>query len=294
MQYFSRRLTCIIGQMKSLGTFLSTPTDGKKLRLSGITKPTIPVPVSRQSATLNIFDQPITDQGHSRDHPSDAQQDRHSSRHSHHHDYLSDAQDTRLQRSSSPSQHSHSTHRGRQQDRHSNNRLQHSTSPLRDSHPTRRGHREDHSSDSRRSRPARSSRHSSSPSPRKRTASRSLSPELPAKRGKVAQWHNGQAPQGRAKARDYEDSVYHGIIQACHDFEARIGSAGAWPDTEVQVAWARDCWNKVCADIGEQYELTERILGLVCAQTYIQLWIKSLFFHRSSLVVRMLVAMSKI
>ena len=285
--------------MKSLGTFLSTPTDGKKLRLSSITKPTIPVPVSSQSTTLNIFDQPITDQGHSRDHPSDAQQDCHSSHHSHNHDHLSDTQDTRLQRSSSPSQHSHSTHRGQQQDHHSshhghNIRLQHSTSPLRYSHPIHRGHWEDHSSDSQCSRPTHSSCHSSSPSPWKRTASRSLSPELPAKQGKVAQWHNGQAPQGRAKAQDYEDSVYRGIIQACHDFEARIGSAGAWPDTEVQVAWARDCWNKVCTDIGEQYELTERILGLVCARIYIQLWINSLSFHRSSLVVRMLVAMSRI
>jgi hypothetical protein len=98
---------------------------------------------------------------------------------------------------------------------------------------------------------------------------------LPVKRTKVvvAQWHNGQAPQGRAKARDYEDSVYRGIIQACHDFEARIGSADAWPDHEEQVVWARDCWNIVCTNMGEQYELTEQILGLVCASINIQLQI---------------------
>jgi Domain of unknown function (DUF6532) len=123
-----------------------------------------------------------------------------------------------------------------------------------------RGRRHDHSSDDHL--PPRSE-HSLPNLSCKRTASRSLSPAPPTKKGKVSEWHNGQAPQGRAKARDYEDTVYHGIVQACHDFEARIGASGAWPDPEEQIAWARDAWDIVCKDIGEQYELTKRMLGLV-------------------------------
>jgi hypothetical protein len=100
------------------------------------------------------------------------------------------------------------------------------------------------------------------------TASRSLSPAPPTKKGKVSEWHNSQAPQGRAKARDYENTVYHGLVQACHDFEARIGASGAWPDPEEQIVWARETWDIVCKDIGKQYELTKRMLGLVSDNLY--------------------------
>jgi len=59
--------------MKSLRTFPLTPDCGKKLRLSGIKNLAIPIPVSSQSATPNLFGQPITDRDHSQDCPSGAQ-----------------------------------------------------------------------------------------------------------------------------------------------------------------------------------------------------------------------------
>jgi hypothetical protein len=97
----------------------------------------------------------------------------------------------------------------------------------------------------------------------KRVASRSVSPARPRKHLKVAQWHNGVTPTGRAKARDYEDSVYHLIIKACHDYEARIGGKYSWPELDQQIAWAQEAWKKACEVVKEEYELTDRILALV-------------------------------
>jgi hypothetical protein len=79
----------------------------------------------------------------------------------------------------------------------------------------------------------------------------------------VAQWHNGMAPTGRPKARDYDDTVYHLIIKACHDYEACIGGKNTWPELDKQITWAQDAWKKACEVVKEEYELTDRILGLV-------------------------------
>ena len=57
--------------------------------------------------------------------------------------------------------------------------------------------------------------------------------------------------------------MYSLIIKACHDYEARIGSKYAWPKLDKQIAWAQDTWKIACNKVGEQYELTDRILGLV-------------------------------
>ena len=97
----------------------------------------------------------------------------------------------------------------------------------------------------------------------KRVASRSVSPAQPRKHLKVAQWRNGVTPTGRAKARDYEDSVYHVIIKACHDYEARVGGMYSWPELDQQFAWAQEAWEKACAVVKEEYEVTDRILSLV-------------------------------
>jgi hypothetical protein len=79
----------------------------------------------------------------------------------------------------------------------------------------------------------------------------------------VAQWRNGVTPTGRAKARDYEDSVYHVIIKACRDYEARIGGVYEWPQLDQQIAWAQEAWKNACEVVKEEYELTDRILALV-------------------------------
>jgi len=125
------------------------------------------------------------------------------------------------------------------------------------------------------------------------TASWSLSPAPAAKKGKVSKWHNDQAPQGCAKAQDYKDTVYHGIVQACHNFEAWIGASGAWPDPEEQIMWARDAWDIVCKDISEQYELTKRMLGSV-GDSPAQVGSMLMSLCRSRLTDLALVVMSKI
>ena len=112
---------------------------------------------------------------------------------------------------------------------------------------------------------SRASSRPSSPSSRKRTASRSLSAAPPRKQSKtvVPQWLNGQVPTGRAKAHDYEHDVCNLIIKACHDFESRVCSLDAKPDLDTQILWAKDAWKMVCDVIDIDYELTDRILGLV-------------------------------
>jgi hypothetical protein len=168
------------------------------------------------------------------------------------------------------------------------------TSDIFDQPLTNRGRRHDRSSDDHPQYHSPRSRPSSSP-PRhasKRPASRSLLPAAPVKRGKIAQWHNDRAPQGRPKARDYEDTVYCGIIQACHDFEARIAATAAWPDPDKQITWARDAWDIVFNNPDEQYDLSKRMLGLVSNQFHISQKLIS-YIHRSSLVAHVPAVTSK-
>jgi hypothetical protein len=90
------------------------------------------------------------------------------------------------------------------------------------------------------------------------------SPGRPGKRcSKVAQWRDGRAPSGHPKAHDYEPEPCHLIIKACHDYEARIGAKNAWPDQEEQITWARDTWRIACEKGEENYELSDRMLGIV-------------------------------
>ena len=70
-------------------------------------------------------------------------------------------------------------------------------------------------------------------------------------------------PTGCTKAQDYEDSVYHLIIKACHDYKAHIGGKYSWPELDQQIAWAQEAWKKACGIVKEEYELTDRILALV-------------------------------
>jgi hypothetical protein len=112
------------------------------------------------------------------------------------------------------------------------------------------------------------SSHPPSPSSRKRTASQSLSAAPPRKQSKtvVPQWLNGQAPTGWVKAHNYEHNVCNLIIKACHDFESHVCSLDAKPDLDTQILWAKDTLKKACDVIYIDYELTDRILGLVHVQ----------------------------
>ena len=232
--------------MKSLGTFASTPASRKKLRRSGAS---LSAPTNTRATTPDLFDEPVIDRGRQRDHSPGSHRSRNSS---HHH----------CTGSSAPAS------------------TRPTTPHLTDEPVTDHGCQRGRSFGSQHS----VSRTSLSPLYRgnKRAASQSPSLTVPTKRVKdlkVAQWHNGRAPQGRPKARDYEDTVYRAIIQACHDFEARIGALGAWPDVDKQIAWARDAWGIVCKDIGEQYELTDRMLGLVSDPLIYHFEANFFFFH---------------
>jgi hypothetical protein len=228
--------------MRSLGTFASTPTGRKKLRRSGAPKSGSSAPASTRPTTPDLFDEPVTDRGRQRDRSPGSQRSRYSS-----HYYRTGSFAPTSTRPTTPvlsnepvadRDHQHQLSSGSQRSRHSSHhRGTASPTGATSISPLRHGN--------------------------KHPASRSPSPAVHTKRGKVAQWHNGRAPQGRAKARDYEDAVYRGIVQACHDFEARVGAQGAWPEPDVQITWAREAWSIVCKDIGE-YELTDRMLGLVC------------------------------
>jgi len=96
----------------------------------------------------------------------------------------------------------------------------------------------------------------------------SSSPARGRPQAKVAQWANGLAPTGRAKAHDYEAEACQIIIQACHEYEARIYTLDAWPEQDTQIAWARDTWKIACEAAGGRYQLSDRILGIACTIHY--------------------------
>jgi hypothetical protein len=196
--YCALSILLISSQIKSLGTFASTPVS-RKLRPNAISQRRALGPLSNN----NLFSEPATDHGHQRG---------------------------RSDCSTSP------VTRGRTHSRSSAALSPHRRSSLTPANFSPIG---------------------------KRVASRSASPAQPRKHLKVAQWHNGIAPTGRAKARDYEDTVYHLIVKACHDYEARIGGKHEWPELDTQIAWAQDAWKKACEVVKEEYELTDRILSLV-------------------------------
>ena len=228
--------------MRSLGTFASTPAGRKKLRRSGAPKSGSSAPASTRPTTPDLFDEPVTDRGRQHNHSPGGQRSHHSSHYYHAGSFApTSTRPTTPVLSNEPvTDHNHQRYHspGSQHSRHSSHH--HSTSSLTSATsilPLHHGC--------------------------KHPASRSPSPAVRTKRGKVAQWLNGRAPQGRAKAQDYKDAIYRGIVQACHDFEARVGALGAWPEPDVQITWACEAWSIVCKDIGE-YELTDRMLGLVC------------------------------
>jgi hypothetical protein len=155
---------------------------------------------------------------------------------------------------------------------HRHERPHHSRSHSRS--PVTRGHLHSHLGASSSSRGRSTSPHRCSPltptnvSPiSKRVASRSASPAQPCKHPKVVQWYDGKAPTGCPKACDYEDAIYPLIIKACHDYEARIGGLNMWPKLDEQITWAQDAWKTACAVVKEEYELTDRMLGLVSFST---------------------------
>ncbi|OCH85605.1 hypothetical protein OBBRIDRAFT_739620 [Obba rivulosa] len=74
-------------------------------------------------------------------------------------------------------------------------------------------------------------------------------------------------PSSDPKASDYEFKVSRIILRAIRTWEVRLFTMNAFPDQDLQLEWARDCWDLTCEAAGEEYELTDRILGLVSHET---------------------------
>ena len=100
----------------------------------------------------------------------------------------------------------------------------------------------------------------------------------------MAQW---SGTHWMTEAHDCEHDVCGLIIKACHDFESRVCSLNAKPDLDKQILWVKDAWKKVCNTVYIDYELTNRILGLVRVQHLRYLGELMLACFRSNHVPRM-------
>lgn len=50
---------------------------------------------------------------------------------------------------------------------------------------------------------------------------------------------------------------------AIREFSVRVCTRTALPDPEVQIAWANEVWKNACKTVEEEYEITDRVIGLV-------------------------------
>jgi hypothetical protein len=77
------------------------------------------------------------------------------------------------------------------------------------------------------------------------------------------------------------------IIKACHDYRAHIGGLNMWPKLDEQIAWAQDVWKMACAVVKEEYELTDRMLGLVSfsSKSYVHVLTPSRSINRAPVLM---------
>lgn len=85
--------------------------------------------------------------------------------------------------------------------------------------------------------------------------------ELP----QVAGWNNNVPPIGGKgpRARDYTDEVYRLILKACLRYEIFIVTEQAFPDANEQTQAAHTFFKEACEDMGNNYQVTDRITGIV-------------------------------
>lgn len=97
------------------------------------------------------------------------------------------------------------------------------------------------------------------PSKRARASSPVASPKELSK----CEWRDGKVPTGRPGARDYEREVSNIILESMREYAALMVSNNPVPLPEQQVAWATGSWERTCERNGVEYELPDRIIGLV-------------------------------
>ncbi|KZP06191.1 hypothetical protein FIBSPDRAFT_902979 [Athelia psychrophila] len=87
--------------------------------------------------------------------------------------------------------------------------------------------------------------------------------ELP----QVAGWCSGVPPGGvGACACGYTDEVYQLIRKACVRYEIFIVTEQAFPEADEQTQAARAFFNEACEDTGCNYQVTDRITGIIKAR----------------------------
>lgn len=99
-------------------------------------------------------------------------------------------------------------------------------------------------------------------SKRARSSSESSSTGPPKKLLKCA-WRDGKAPTGRPGARDYKSEVTTLVLESIRQYAALVVSNNPVPLPDQQIAWATKCWQDACERNGVEYELPDRIVGLV-------------------------------
>lgn len=103
----------------------------------------------------------------------------------------------------------------------------------------------------------------------KRARSTERSPSsAPFRKVKKVEWNNNKPPTGRPKARDYAPDIYHLILVACREFSVRVCTEDPLPSPETQITWASQVWENSCKKVEDEYELTDRIVGLVRYRSY--------------------------
>lgn len=77
------------------------------------------------------------------------------------------------------------------------------------------------------------------------------------------EWRDGKVPMGRPGARDYEHEVSNITLKLMCEYATLMVSNNSVPLPEQQVAWATGSWECTCERNGVEYELSDRIIGLV-------------------------------
>lgn len=80
---------------------------------------------------------------------------------------------------------------------------------------------------------------------------------------KQPRFREGYTRGNRIKAADYEPPIEAMLLRAAQEYEVRISTLGAFPDTQQQAQWVVDCWAAACAVSGELYDLTSHMKHLV-------------------------------
>ena len=56
---------------------------------------------------------------------------------------------------------------------------------------------------------------------------------------------------------------------AAREFSVHVCTINALPNPDVQITWVSEVWKNACKTVEEEYEITDRVISLVC---FLQVW----------------------